>query len=151
MVFFFDVEHAKNLHWICSTLLLFCVLFSSFLFFIFFDPEPWEILAPRSGTEPILDTLEGKVLTTGPPGKPTSLTFLNEIGIFFKLKDMIIKNIITTNYCSLLLLLISTHWSTSSFQLQLLLEHCECKRQHGEKEKKKCLDTTHIVLTSQTP
>ena len=73
---------------------MFCFLL---FYFYFFDPEPWEILAPRSGTEPILDTLEGKVLTTGLPGKPTSWTFLNEIGIFFNLKDMIIKNIITTN------------------------------------------------------
>ena len=98
----------------------FCFVFC-FLLFYFFDPEPWEILAPRSGTEPIPDTLEGKVLTTGPPGKPTSWTFLSEIGIFFNLKYMIIKNIITTNYCSLLLLLIGTHWSTSGFQLQSLL------------------------------
>ena len=136
-------------HWFCF---VFC-----FLLFYFFDPEPWEILAPRSGTEPIPDTLEGKVLTTGPPGKPTSWTFLSEIGIFFNLKYMIIKNIITTNYCSLLLLLIGTHWSTSGFQLQSLLEHCECNCQHGEKEEKKVLilansfDLTDTLIRYQRP
>ena len=31
--------------------------------------EAYGILAPRPGIEPSLPTLEGKVLTTGPPGK----------------------------------------------------------------------------------
>ena len=34
-----------------------------------FDLEAYGILAPRSGTEPPLPTLEDKILTSGPLGK----------------------------------------------------------------------------------
>ena len=42
--------------------------------FWFFGQEACGILAPRPGIEPAPPALEGKVLTTGPPGK--SLCFL---------------------------------------------------------------------------
>ena len=37
--------------------------------FWFFDPEACGSLAPQPGIEPASPALEGKVLTTGPPGK----------------------------------------------------------------------------------
>ena len=37
--------------------------------FWFFGHEAYEILAPQPGIEPALPALEGKVLTTGLPGK----------------------------------------------------------------------------------
>ena len=40
------------------------------LHFWLFGHEVCGILAPRSGIKPTPSTLEGKVLTTGPPGKP---------------------------------------------------------------------------------
>ena len=36
---------------------------------LFFGHEACEILAPQPGIEPVLPAMEGKVLTTGPPGK----------------------------------------------------------------------------------
>ena len=42
------------------------------LLFIFFVPEACGILASRPGTEPIPTALEGKVLTTGPLGRPNN-------------------------------------------------------------------------------
>ena len=45
-----------------TILLLFCV-------FGFFGPKACGILGPPPGIEPIPPALEGKVLTTGPPGK----------------------------------------------------------------------------------
>ena len=38
--------------------------------FMFFDCKAGGILAPRPGIKPTSPALEGKVLTTGPPGKP---------------------------------------------------------------------------------
>ena len=35
-----------------------------------FAHKAWEILAPQPGMEPTPPALEGKLLTTGPPGKP---------------------------------------------------------------------------------
>jgi len=40
--------------------------------FWFFGIEPCGILAPQQGIEPLSPALEGKVLTTGPPGKTHS-------------------------------------------------------------------------------
>ena len=45
-----------------TILLLFYVL-------VFFGRKACGILAPRPGIEPVLPALEGKVLTTGLPGK----------------------------------------------------------------------------------
>ena len=45
---------------------MFC--FDFFVFF-FFDQEACSILASRPGIGPTSSVLEGKVLTTGPPGK----------------------------------------------------------------------------------
>ena len=44
----------------------------SFLFYIFgfFGHKACWILAPQPGIKPTPPALEGKVLTTGPPGKP---------------------------------------------------------------------------------
>ena len=41
--------------------------------FWFFGHEACGILAPKPGIEPLLPTLEGKVSTTGPPGKSLQL------------------------------------------------------------------------------
>ena len=46
------------------------------LIYWFFDHEAYEILASRSGIEPIPATLEGKVLATGLPGKSLYLVFV---------------------------------------------------------------------------
>ena len=46
-------------------LLQYCFYFM----FWFFGPKACRILAPRPEIEPVLPALEGKVLTTGPPGK----------------------------------------------------------------------------------
>ena len=45
-----------------------------FLFWLF-GQEACRILAPRPGIEPTLPTLEGEVLTTGPPGKSPDFYF----------------------------------------------------------------------------
>ena len=57
-----------------------------FYVFWFFGPEACGILAPRPGIEPAPPALEGRVLTTGPPGKspkkaplPTESAFFTEI------------------------------------------------------------------------
>ena len=44
-----------------------------FYVFWFFDCEACGILAPHPGIEPTPPALEGKVLTTGPPGKSPNL------------------------------------------------------------------------------
>ena len=36
---------------------------------LFFGHEACEILAPQPGMKPVLPAMEGKVLTTRPPGK----------------------------------------------------------------------------------
>ena len=43
--------------------------------FWFFDHEACGILAPWPGIEPAPHALEGKVLTTGPPGKSSGYLF----------------------------------------------------------------------------
>ena len=43
--------------------------------FWFFGPEAGGILAPQPGIEPTPPALEGKVLTTGPPGKSLNSYF----------------------------------------------------------------------------
>ena len=53
-----------------------------FLFYIvlfFFGHETCRILAPQLGIEPEAPTLEGKVLTTGPPGKSLQNSVNGEI------------------------------------------------------------------------
>ena len=42
--------------------------------FRFFGSEAGGSLAPALGTEPALPPLEGKILTTGSPGKPLMFT-----------------------------------------------------------------------------
>ena len=49
-----------------------CYNIASGLCFDFFGPEAWGILAPQPGVEPTPLALEGKVLTTGLPGKEYS-------------------------------------------------------------------------------
>ena len=52
--------------------------------FWFFGREACGILAPWPGTEPTLPALEGKVLTTGPPGKSPIFSFLrNRHTVFY--------------------------------------------------------------------
>ena len=47
------------------------------LFYVFyFGHKAWGILAPWVGIEPVSPVLEGKVLTTGPPGSPNNHNFL---------------------------------------------------------------------------
>ena len=47
--------------------------------FWFFGHEACGILAPRPGIEPAPPALEGKVLTTGPPGKSLIFLFIQNI------------------------------------------------------------------------
>ena len=58
-----------------TILLLFCALV--------FWPEACGILAPWPGIEPTPPALEGKVLTTGPPGKPPRIHSLFTIFFFW--------------------------------------------------------------------
>ena len=60
--FFFDVDHLKNLYWICYNI--------ASLRFWFFGCEAHGILAPWPEFTPTCPALEGKVLTTGLPGVP---------------------------------------------------------------------------------
>ena len=46
--------------------------------FWFFDHEACRILAPRPGIEPETSKLEGKVSTTGSPGKSLTGILINE-------------------------------------------------------------------------
>ena len=55
-----------------TILLLFYVL-------VFFGSEACGILAPRPGIEPVPPALEGKVLTTGPPGKSLVCILYSEV------------------------------------------------------------------------
>ena len=43
------------------------------MFLFFSGPEACGILAPQPGIEPAPPALEGKILTTGPPGKSPKL------------------------------------------------------------------------------
>ena len=43
--------------------------------FWFFGHKAYEILAPQPTIEPVPTAFEGKVLTTGPPGKTLSWVF----------------------------------------------------------------------------
>ena len=50
------------------------------LFYVLvFDHEACEILVPRPGMEPTPTTLEGDVLTRGPPGKPLPAASLEQL------------------------------------------------------------------------
>ena len=62
--FFLDVDHFLNLF-----------EFVTILFYLFgsFGHEAYGIFAPCQGIEPTSPTLEGKVLTTGLPGKSQEL------------------------------------------------------------------------------
>ena len=60
--FFFDVDHLKNLYWICYNI--------ASLRFWFFGCEAHGILAPWPEFTPTCPALEDKVLTTGLPGVP---------------------------------------------------------------------------------
>ena len=46
-----------------------CYNIASVFMFWFFGHKPYGILSPQPGIEPAPPALEGKVLTTGPPGK----------------------------------------------------------------------------------
>ena len=46
-----------------------CYSIASVLCFVFFGQEAYGTLAPQPGIEPAPSTLEGEVLTIGPPGK----------------------------------------------------------------------------------
>ena len=63
MYSFFFFFFSLSIYWICyntaSVSCLFC-----------FGQETWVILAPQTGIEPASPALEGKVSTTGLPGKP---------------------------------------------------------------------------------
>ena len=61
------------LYWVCQVLLL-------FMFWIF-GCKACGILAPQPGIIPTSFVLEGKVLTTGPPGKSQWYSFLELINI----------------------------------------------------------------------
>ena len=61
-LFFFDVDHLKNLYWICYNI--------ASLIFWFIGCEAHGILAPWPEFTPTCPALEGKVLTTGLPGVP---------------------------------------------------------------------------------
>ena len=62
ILIFFDVGHFYSLYWIGYNI-------ASVPYFGFFGYEACGVLAPQPGTEPAPPALEGKVLTTGPPGK----------------------------------------------------------------------------------
>ena len=51
----------------------FCYLFNFFASVLCFGHEACGILAPQSGIKPTPPTLEGEVLTTGPPGKSPNI------------------------------------------------------------------------------
>ena len=67
----------KSLYWICYNI-------GSIYIFGFFDHVACGISAPQPGIETIHSTLEGEVLTTGPPGKSPSV-------LLKKKKDHIIQ------------------------------------------------------------
>ena len=52
------------------------VVMISLLFYVlgFFGPEARGIVVPHPGIESVLPALEGKVLSTGPPGKSPEIT-----------------------------------------------------------------------------
>ena len=54
---------------------IFTVFVITLFLFWFFGQEACRILAPRPGIEPTLPTLEGEVLTIGPPGKSPDFYF----------------------------------------------------------------------------
>ena len=62
--FLFNMERFKSLYGICYNIA--SVLW---LFFFFFATAHNEILTPQPGIKPTAPVLEGKVLTTGLPGK----------------------------------------------------------------------------------
>ena len=66
--FFFNVDNFLNLYW---NLLQHCFCF----LFCFFGPEARGILTPQPRMEPAPFALEGRFLTTGPPGKSLFSTF----------------------------------------------------------------------------
>ena len=64
-LFFFLTWTIFSVYWICYNIssVVFC-------FFFFFGHEACGILTSRPGIKPIPPTLEGKFLTTRPPGRP---------------------------------------------------------------------------------
>ena len=50
-----------------------------FYVFWFFGRKAHGFLAPRPGIEPAPPALEGKVLTTGPPGKSPNVFLKNDV------------------------------------------------------------------------
>ena len=71
--FFFNVDHfLKSL----LNLLQYCFCFT-FRFFFFYGCRIFRILASWPEVEPTAPALEGKILTTGPPGKFLKFTLLS--------------------------------------------------------------------------
>ena len=50
--------------------------------FWFFGRHVCGVLAPQPGIEPAPPALEGEVLTTGPPGKPNGIFFVDSLYIY---------------------------------------------------------------------
>ena len=68
------------------------------LMFCFFGPEASGILVSWSGIEPAPPSLEGKVLTTGPPGKPWSYILKGSPWLLWQRK--LVKLLITSFFLS---------------------------------------------------
>ena len=68
--FFLHVDHFSSLYWICS---ITCFMFQCF------GHEACEISAPWPGVEHAPPIFEGKILTTGPPGKSHIVTILKSM------------------------------------------------------------------------
>ena len=74
---FFNVDHIQSLYWLCyniASVLCFC-----------FGCKVYGILTAWPGIKPKSPALEGKFLTTGPPGKSLSSYILK--GVFFFLSS----------------------------------------------------------------
>ena len=65
------MSHFERLYWMCYNV-------DSVFYILVFDHEAYEILAPWPGIEPTPPSLEGEVLTTGPPGKTQVFSLLRE-------------------------------------------------------------------------
>ena len=76
--YFLDVEHFKSLYW------TFCNIASA-LCFDFFGHEACGVIAPWPRIESTPPTLEGEILTTGPPAKSLFLLFYQTFWVDFTL------------------------------------------------------------------
>ena len=61
--------------------------------FVFFCHEEWGILAPQPEIEPTPPALEGKILTSGPPGKsPLQFLIVHAFGVMSKNSSCVHKS-----------------------------------------------------------